>query len=71
MLIKNMSVKLKRSRLDLITSTGGIKIVLYKGVKKGSCLRTQQRDQKEKDVPTVQRLSNNVLIKKIELRLMF
>jgi hypothetical protein len=40
MLIKNMSVKLKRRRLDLITSTNKIKIVLYKGVKKGSYSRT-------------------------------
>jgi hypothetical protein len=40
MLIKNISVKLKRRRLDLITSTNRIKIVLYKGVKKDGFLRT-------------------------------
>jgi hypothetical protein len=71
MLVKNVSVELKRSRLDLITSTGGIKIVLYKGVKKGGCSRTQQRDQEEKGVPTVQRLISDMLIRKVELRLMF
>jgi hypothetical protein len=34
MLIKNVGVKLKRLRLDLITSTDRIKIVLYKSVNK-------------------------------------
>jgi hypothetical protein len=52
MLIKNVSVKLKRGRLDLITSTDRIKIVLCKGVKKDDCLRTQQRDREEKGVLT-------------------
>jgi hypothetical protein len=45
MLVKNVGVELKRGRLDLITSTDGIKIVLCKGVKKGGFSRTQQRDQ--------------------------
>jgi hypothetical protein len=40
MLIKNVSVKLKRERLDLIINTDGIKIVLCEGVKKGGCSRT-------------------------------
>jgi hypothetical protein len=53
MLVKNVGVKLKRSRLDLITSIGGIKIVLCKGVKKGGYLRTQQRDREEKGVLVV------------------
>jgi hypothetical protein len=34
MLVKNVSVELKRSRLDLITNTDRIKIVLCEGVKK-------------------------------------
>jgi hypothetical protein len=33
MLVKNVGVELKRLRLDLITYTKGIKIVVYKGVK--------------------------------------
>jgi hypothetical protein len=40
MLIKNVSVKLKRRRFDLITSTDRIKIVLCEGVKKDGFLRT-------------------------------
>jgi hypothetical protein len=40
MLIKNVSVKLKRERLDLIINTDVIKIVLCEGVKKGGCSRT-------------------------------
>jgi hypothetical protein len=71
MLVKNVGVKLKRGRLDLITSTDGIKIVLCEGVKKGGCSRTQQRDREEKGVPAVQRLSNGVLVRRVELRLMF
>jgi hypothetical protein len=39
--IKNVCVKLKRLRLDLITYTDRIKIVLCKSVKKGGCSRTQ------------------------------
>jgi hypothetical protein len=53
MLIKNIGVKLKKRRLDLITSTDRIKIVLCKSVKKDGCLRTQQRDQEEKGVSVV------------------
>jgi hypothetical protein len=53
MLVKNVGVELKRSRLDLITNIGGIKIVLCKGVKKGGCSRTQQRDREEKGVLAV------------------
>jgi hypothetical protein len=45
MLVKNVGVELKRGRLDLMTSTDGIKIVLCKGVKKGGFSRTQQRDR--------------------------
>jgi hypothetical protein len=48
-----VGVELKRSRLDLITNTGRIKIVLCKGIKKGGCLRTQQKNQEEKGVPVV------------------
>jgi hypothetical protein len=33
MLVKNVGVELKRSRLDLMTGTDGIKIVLCEGVK--------------------------------------
>jgi hypothetical protein len=33
MLVKNVGVELKKSRLDLITDTKGIKIVLYESVK--------------------------------------
>jgi hypothetical protein len=55
MLVKNVSVKLKRGRLDLITSIDGIKIVLCEGVKKGGFSRTQQRDREEKGVPGVRR----------------
>jgi hypothetical protein len=33
MLVKNVGVELKRSRLDLMTRTEGIEIVLCKGVK--------------------------------------
>jgi hypothetical protein len=40
MVIKNVCVKLKRSRLDLITYIDRIKIVLREGVKKGSYSRT-------------------------------
>jgi hypothetical protein len=64
--VKNVGVKLKRLRLDLITSTDKIKIVLCKSIKKGGCLRTQQRDRKEKGVLVVQRLSSNVLVKRVE-----
>jgi hypothetical protein len=53
MLVKNVGVKRKRGRLDLMTSTDGIKIVLCKGIKKGGCSRTQQRDREEKGVPAV------------------
>jgi hypothetical protein len=62
MLIKNVSVKLKKRRLNLITNTDRIKIVLYKGVKKDGCSRTQQRDQEKKGVLAVQRLSSRVFI---------
>jgi hypothetical protein len=34
MLVKNVGVELKRGRLDLMTSTDRIKIVLCEGVKK-------------------------------------
>jgi hypothetical protein len=71
MVVKNVGVELKGSRLDLITSTDRSKIVLCKSVKKGGCLRTQQRDREEKGVPAVQRLSSNVLVRRVELRLMF
>jgi hypothetical protein len=40
MLVKNVGVELKGSRLDLMTSADGMKIVLCKGVKKGGCSRT-------------------------------
>jgi hypothetical protein len=40
MLVKNVSVKLKRGRLNLITNIDRIKIMLCKGVKKGGFLRT-------------------------------
>jgi hypothetical protein len=66
MLIKNVSVKLKRSRLNLITNTNRIRIVLCKGVKKDGCLKTQQRDQEEKGVFMVQRLSSDVLVKRVK-----
>jgi hypothetical protein len=61
-----VGVKLKGSRLDLITSTDGIKIVLCKGVKKGGCSRTQQRDREEKGVPVVQKLSSSVLVRRVK-----
>jgi hypothetical protein len=54
-----------------MTSTDGIKIVLCEGVKKGGCSRTQQRDREEKGVPAVRRLSSDVLVRRVELRLMF
>jgi hypothetical protein len=63
MLIKNVGVELKRSRLNLITNISEIKIVLCKGIKKGGCSRTQQKDQEEKGVLAVQRLSSRVFIK--------
>jgi hypothetical protein len=50
MLVKNVGVELKRSRLDLITGTDRIKIVLCEGVKKGGCSRTQQRGREERGV---------------------
>jgi hypothetical protein len=62
MLVKNVGVELKKRRLDLMTSTDRIKIVLCKGVKKGGCSRTQQRDREEKGVLAVQRLSSRVFI---------
>jgi hypothetical protein len=63
MLVKNVGVELKRSRLNLITSISGIEIVLCKGVKKGGCSRTQQKDREKKGVLAVQRLSSRVFIK--------
>jgi hypothetical protein len=71
MLVKNVGVELKRGRLDSMTSTDGIKIVLCDGVKKDGCSRTQQRGREEKGVPAVRRLGSYVLIRKVELRLMF
>jgi hypothetical protein len=66
MVVKNVGVKLKGSRLDLITYTDEIKIVLREGVKKGGCSRTQQRDREEKGVPAVRRLSSDMLIRRVK-----
>jgi hypothetical protein len=61
MLVKSVSVKLKKRKLDLITSTNGIKIVLYKGVKKRRLLENSAKRSR----------SNSVLIRRVELKLMF